>query len=236
MTPSPSEAEALPFADADRRFALIASSACTGRFLGVPFFRPSLPAEALFNVWAFLLGPFAFFAFGLWRKGLVLLGAGAFIFVPTLLPTDVSPLASILREAYTPFPQALQALSLTFVALWCRGRRWWATLTGLAFAGLFIAGDLHVPPLDFKPGSGFVWLNAPMFWNALLQAEAFSLLAGRWAAALVFPLLGAAFWYGGVPLYLFLYALPAVFYPLFCGMMATYDLYRKKVLHEVFWW
>ena len=70
MTPATDGANAPP---GNSRFEAIASSTLTGRFFGVPFFRPSVSPALLFNVWAYLLGPFAFFLFGLWRKGIVLL-------------------------------------------------------------------------------------------------------------------------------------------------------------------
>ena len=58
MTPATDEANAPP---GNSRFEAIASSTLTGRFFGVPFFRPSVSPALLFNVWAYLLGPFAFF-------------------------------------------------------------------------------------------------------------------------------------------------------------------------------
>lgn len=235
MTSTQSGNEPEPGA-AEARFAPFASRAPAGRFLGVPFFRQPLPPAALFNPWAYLFGPLYFFAVGLWRKGLVLLAAGAFVFAPTLLPTEVSPLASILHEAYTPFPELLHALGLFFVILWCQGHRWSAALIGLSFLALFVGGGLRTPCLRFDYANAYVWLNAPLLWKALMQAETFSLLARRPVAALVFPLLGAGFWYLGLPLYLFLYTLPSILYPVFCGMMAPYDLYRRKALHETFWW
>ena len=75
MTPATDGANAPP---GNSRFEAIASSTLTGRFFGVPFFRPSVSPALLFNVWAYLLGPFAFFLFGLWRKGIVLLAVGLF--------------------------------------------------------------------------------------------------------------------------------------------------------------
>ena len=62
MTPATDGANAPP---GNSRFEAIASSTLTGRFFGVPFFRPSVSPALLFNVWAYLLGPFAFFLFGL---------------------------------------------------------------------------------------------------------------------------------------------------------------------------
>ena len=123
MTPATDEANAPP---GNSRFEAIASSTLTGRFFGVPFFRPSVSPALLFNVWAYLLGPFAFFLFGLWRKGIVLLAVGLFLYAPLILPTDASAFTDILIEAYTPYYQALQALALLFVLLFCLGRGFWA--------------------------------------------------------------------------------------------------------------
>ena len=100
MTPATDGANAPP---GNSRFEAIASSTLTGRFFGVPFFRPSVSPALLFNVWAYLLGPFAFFLFGLWRKGIVLLAVGLFLYAPLILPTDASALTDILIEAYTPY-------------------------------------------------------------------------------------------------------------------------------------
>ena len=97
MTPATDGANAPP---GNSRFEAIASSTLTGRFFGVPFFRPSVSPALLFNVWAYLLGPFAFFLFGLWRKGIVLLAVGLFLYAPLILPTDASALTDILIEAY----------------------------------------------------------------------------------------------------------------------------------------
>lgn len=235
MTYPPSDNGPAPEA-AEGPFAPFASRILRGRFLGVPFFRPPLSPAALFNPWAYLFGPFYFFAVGLWRKGLLLLAAGLFVFVPTLMPTEVTPLASILREEYAPFPEMLQALALLFVILWCQGHSRAAAITGLSFLAAFAGGDLRVTYLGFEYGSAYAWLNAPILWKALVQAETFSLLAQRPVAALAFPLLGLGFWYLGMPLYLFLYTLPSILYPVFCGMMANYDLYRHKALRETFWW
>lgn len=235
MTQPPSDNGPAPEA-APGPSAPFASRALAGRFLGVPFFRPPLPSAALFNPWAYLFGPFYFFAVGLWRKGLVLLAAGAFIFAPTLAPTEVTPLILTLREAYAPFPEILQALAFLFVILWCRGHRRIAALTGLSFVVVFVGGAVHMPCLRFDYANAYEWLAAPILWKALIQAETFSLLAQRPVAALVFPLIGAGFWYLGLPLYLFLYTLPSILYPVFCGMMANYDLYRHKALRETFWW
>lgn len=129
MTPATDGANAPP---GNSRFEAIASSTLTGRFFGVPFFRPSVSPALLFNVWAYLLGPFAFFLFGLWRKGIVLLAVGLFLYAPLILPTDASALTDILIEAYTPYYQALQALALLFVLLFCLGRGFWALQIGRA--------------------------------------------------------------------------------------------------------
>lgn len=231
----PSGNEPAPEAD-EVPFLPFASRAPAGRFLGVPFVHPPLSSPALFNPWAYLFGPFYFFAVGLWRKGLVLLTAGVFVFVPTLAPTEVTPLASILHEAYAPFPELLQAIALLFVILWCRGHRWIAAITGLSLVAVFVGGAVHVPGLRFDYANAYEWLTAPILWKALMQVEIFSLLAQRPVAALVFLLLGGGFWYLGLPLHLFLYTLPSILYPVFCGMMANYDLYRHKALREVFWW
>ena len=104
MTPATDGANAPP---GNSRFEAIASSTLTGRFFGVPFFRPSVSPALLFNVWAYLLGPFAFFLFGLWRKGIVLLAVGLFLYAPLILPTDASALTDILIEAYTPAVDAV---------------------------------------------------------------------------------------------------------------------------------
>ena len=49
MTPATDGANAPP---GNSRFEAIASSTLTGRFFGVPFFRPSVSPALLINVWA----------------------------------------------------------------------------------------------------------------------------------------------------------------------------------------
>lgn len=175
MTPATDEANAPP---GNSRFEAIASSTLTGRFFGVPFFRPSVSPALLFNVWAYLLGPFAFFLFGLWRKGIVLLAVGLFLYAPLILPTDASAFTDILIEAYTPYYQALQALALLFVLLFCLGRGFWALLAFLTFAAVFLYGSFHTERLYIGPGFGtaYAWLNMSIIWKALFQAGLFSLL------------------------------------------------------------
>lgn len=67
MTPATDEANAPP-----GTAALRPSPPVPYRALLAFLFRPSVSPALLFNVWAYLLGPFAFFLFGLWRKGIVL--------------------------------------------------------------------------------------------------------------------------------------------------------------------
>ncbi len=220
------------------RFEAIASSTLAGRFFGVPFFRPSVSPALLFNVWAYLLGPFAFFLFGLWRKGIVLLAAGLFLYSPLILPTDTSALTDILIEAYTPYYQALQALALLFVPLFCLGRGFWALLAFLIFTAFFLYGAFHTEYLYLGSGLGtaYAWLNIGIVWKALFQAGLFSLLGRNWQALAVVLIDGIAIWYIGLPFNLSISTLPAAAFPVFCGMMATYDRYRKDVLRETFWW
>lgn len=235
MTPATDGANAPP---GNSRFEAIASSTLTGRFFGVPFFRPSVSPTQIFNVWAYLLGPFAFFLFGLWRKGIVLLAVGLFLYAPLILPTDASALTDILIEAYTPYYQALQALALLFVLLFCLGRGFWALLAFLTFAAVFLYGSFHTERLYIGLGFGtaYAWLNMSIIWKALFQAGLFSLLGRCWLGLAVILIDGLALWYVGLPLNLPVSVLPAAAFPVFCGMMATYDRYRKDVLRETFWW
>lgn len=220
------------------RFEAIASSALIGRFFGVPFFRPSVSSALLFNVWAYLLGPFAFFLFGLWRKGIVLLAVGLFLYAPLILPTGASALTDILIEVYTPYYQALQGLALLFVLLFCLGRGFWALLAFLAFTAVFLYGSFHTERLYIGPafGTAYAWLNMGIVWKALFQAGLFSLLGRCWPGLAAILIDGFAIWYIGLPLNLPVSVLPAAAFPVFCGMMATYDRYRKDVLRETFWW
>ena len=104
MTPATDGANAPP---GNSRFEAIASSTLTGRFFGVPFFRPSVSPALLFNVWAYLLGPFAFFLFGLWRKGIVLLAVGQ------LLRRYFPRIAQINLVVHSPI-RYIQCVSLFF--------------------------------------------------------------------------------------------------------------------------
>jgi hypothetical protein len=181
---------------------------------------------------------FAFFLFGLWRKGIVLLAVGLFLYAPLILPTDASALTDILIEAYTPYYQALQALALLFVLLFCLGRGFWALLAFLTFAAVFLYGSFHTERLYIGLGFGtaYAWLNMSIIWKALFQAGLFSLLGRCWLGFAAILIDGLALWYVGLPLNLPVSVLPAAAFPVFCGMMATYDRYRKDVLRETFWW
>lgn len=218
------------------RFDAVASGVLAGRFFGVPFFKPPVAPAALFNVWAYLFGPLFFLFAGLWRKGLVLLGIGALLYAPGLLPTDVSALASILAEEYGPYHQALRGLALLLVALACLGRNVFAVLAALLFAAVFIFGALDSRYLDLGFTSAYVWLNAGVIWKALFQLAVFALLGVRWGLLLAVPVAAVAFLYIGLPVDLPLHFFPAAAFPVFCGMMATFDLYRSDILGERFWW
>ncbi len=220
------------------RFDALAASVLLRRFFGVPFFRPPVSSARLFDIWAYLLGPLAFLASGLWRKGLVLSGIALFLYAPLLLPSDVSALVAALVEAYTPYHQLLEGLSLIFVLLFCTGKPYAALLALLLFSAVFLYGALHTAPLYLGPrhGLAYVWLSTGLIWQALFQASLAALLGLRLAALAVLLLVGAGLRFLGFPLDLPLAALPAAAFPVFCGMMATYDRYRKDVLHEIFWW
>ena len=116
MTPATDGANAPP---GNSRFEAIASSTLTGRFFGVPFFRPSVSPALLFNVWAYLLGPFAFFLFGLWRKGIVLLAVGLFLYAPLILPlsrtSSFRPTHRIIKP-FKPSPCSLSCCSASGAA------------------------------------------------------------------------------------------------------------------------
>ena len=220
----------------DRRFAAIAAGVLTGRFFGVPFFNPPVNPTVLFNVWAYLLGPFFFLFAGLWRKGLILLVIGALLYAPGLLPSDVSALVSILVEEYTPYHQALQGLALLLVAFACTGRSVLSLLVALLFMALFVYGALATRYLDLGIASAYVWLNAGIIWKALFQLCLFALLGSRWIVLAAALLAAGAFFSVGLPVDLPLHVFPAAAFPVFCGMMAAFDLYRKKLLGERFWW
>ncbi len=219
-------------------FDALAASVLTGRFFGVPFFRPSIDAARLFDVWAYLLGPFAFFCFGLWRKGLLLLAVGLFLYAPLILPSDVSPLVSVLAEAYSPYGQMLEGLSLVFVLLFCLGRNRFAVCALAVFSAVFVYGALQAEPLYLGPehGLAYVWFAMGTVWKAFFQSALAAVLGLRFQALVLILLAGAGLRFLGFPLELPLASLPAAAFPVFCGMMATYDRYRKAVLGETFWW
>ena len=97
---------------------------------------------------------------------------GLFLYAPLILPTDASAFTDILIEAYTPYYQALQALALLFVLLFCLGRGFWALLAFLTFAAVFLYGSFHTERLYIGPGFGtaYAWLNMSIIWKALFQA------------------------------------------------------------------
>ena len=105
----------------------------------------------------------------------MLLAVGLFLYAPLILPTDASALTDILIEAYTPYYQALQALALLFVLLFCLGRGFWALLAFLTFAAVFLYGSFHTEPLYIGLGFGtaYAWLNMSIIWKALFQAGLF---------------------------------------------------------------
>ena len=175
---------------------------------------------------------------GALAQAALLLAVGLFLYAPLILPTDASALTDILIEAYTPYYQALQALALLFVLLFCLGRGFWALLAFLTFAAVFLYGSFHTERLYIGLGFGtaYAWLNMSIIWKALFQAGLFSLLGRCWLGFAAILIDGLALWYVGLPLNLPVSVLPAAAFPVFCGMMATYDRYRKDVLRETFWW
>lgn len=99
-------------------------------------------------------------------------------------------------------------------------------------------GSFHTERLYIGLGFGtaYAWLNMSIIWKALFQAGLFSLLGRCWLGFAAILIDGLALWYVGLPLNLPVSVLPAAAFPVFCGMMATYDRYRKDVLRETFWW
>ena len=65
------------------------------------------------------------------------------------------------------------------------------------------------------------------YLEALFQAGLFSLLGRCWLGFAAILIDGLALWYVGLPLNLPVSVLPAAAFPVFCGMMATYDRYRR---------
>ena len=218
------------------RFSILAQSIKSSEFLGIPFFSPSIRATRLFNVWAYLLGPFYYFFRGMWRKGLALTGLGLLCYLPLFLPTDSYYLRQLLVEEYAPFYTGLNVLSLLFVMLLCSGHGFTASLAAFVFFVCFGMGEMTAPILDLGYSSAFSWLHASIFWTALFRVALFYLLGRRALAFILSCCVGGC---------AFIFALPGLpplqhvgllAYPIWCGMMATYDFYRHKELSERFWW
>lgn len=220
----------------DRLFSLIAASVCLSRTFGVPNFSPHIRATTLFNFWAFLLGPLYYLFTGMWRKAIVI----ALLMVPIrfffYVDNDNAPLRHFLSEEYGLFTLAVEILCIVFVLLYCLGRRFSAFLAATAFLGVFIFGEIHLGYLNLGISSAFAWFNSRFVWEALCSVGFFSLLARRPVDSACTLLVGLAFWQAGLPIT----TLPPEILPallaVLCGMMATYDRYRLRVLHKTFWW
>ena len=198
----------------NNRFEAIASSTLTGRFLAFlfPAFRQPRPALQCLGLPA---RPVRLFLFGLWRKGIVLLAVGLFLYAPLILPTDASALTDILIEAYTPYYQALQAPRPAL----CPAVLPRARLLGSArlphFCRRLLYGSFHTERLYIGLGFGtaYAWLNMSIIWKALFQAGLFSLLGRCWLGFAAILIDGLALWYVGLPLNLSVSVLPAAAFP-----------------------
>lgn len=234
-TPKPEEV-ASSVTRTDRPFSLIATSVCLSRTLGIPRFNPPIRATTLFSIWAFLLGPIYYLFAGMWRKAIVV----AVLMVPIrfsfYFDNDNAQLLHFLSEEYGLFTLALEILSIIFALLYCLGRRFSAFLAATAFLGLFVFGEVHLDYLNLGVGSAFTWLNSRFVWEALCTVGVFSLLSRSPVSSACTLLIGLSFWQAGLPIA----TLPPVVLPVllavFCGMMATYDRYRARVLRKKFWW
>lgn len=240
-TPDPGTAPApgtSPAPRGDSRFDTIARSVLIRRFFGVPFFRPAVSPALLFDSWAFLFGPLPFLFSGMWRKGLVLLLAGLFLYAPLFLPTDTSALTAAFTEAYTPYPQLLAGLSLLLVLCAGSGRLPAALLTISAISAVFLYGLLHVEHLYLgeRHGMAYVWLCTAPVWKSLFQLLVLGALGLRPILLLATTLAAAGLFLLGIPLNIPVASLPAAAFPVFCAMMATYDRFRRNVRGETFWW
>ncbi|MEG2004973.1 MAG: zinc-ribbon domain-containing protein [Bilophila sp.] len=220
----------------NRLFSIIAASVCTSQRFGIARFKPPIRATTLFSAWAFLFGPLYFLCVGLWRKSLTLALLMAGTRLPLLMDSDTRQLLSFLNDAYGLFSVALNFLSVLFTLLFCLGHRFLASLVALVFVFVFIDGEMRLEHLDLGISSAFVWFNSGCVWESVCALGFFCLLDRRLVGTVCSLLSGLLLWQAGLPIA----TLPPVILPalltVLCGMMATYDRYRTRVLHQTFWW
>ncbi len=231
----PSSKDTVSDSRSPRGFHELELSRHTGSLLGLPSFDPSIHPTVLFNPWAYLFGPLYFLVRGMWRKGLILAILWILCMIPTAFPEHI-PLQQALFEEYA-FPHLLlMALSTLFTLLFCTGHNLIALLTAGLFVVVLVGSQPFIVPLDMGNFSAFVWLNSVLLWTALGRTFLFSLLGKMPVMAIVTGGLGVALYLQGLPLALDPAEVPALAYPVICGMMGTYDLYRAKRLKKRFWW
>ena len=218
-----------------RGFRELESSSYTRSILGIPYFAPAIRPTILFNPWAYLFGPFYFLFRGMWRKGLSLAAVWILCQIPSLFQ-EHGPLQRALIEEYAIPHLILMILSSLFTLLFCMGYRLPAGFVAVLFVAVLAGSHLFIVPLDMDNVSAFVWLNTGLLWTALGRVFLFSLLGKNLCMTLAIGGLGLGLYCWGLPSSIAVNDLPALAYPVLCGMMGTYDLYRAKRLKKTFWW
>ena len=219
----------------NRGFQEMGASRRTGSFLGIPSFDPPVSPTLLFNPWAYLFGPLYFLVQGMWRKGLSLALLWILCQVPSLFSEHI-PLQQALIEEYAVPYLLLMALSALFTLLFCMGQQLASTISAALFGVLLAGSHAFINPLSLGNFSAFVWLNAGLLWTALGRVFLFSLLGKNLLMLAVTAGTGIVLYLLNFPLTLAMNELPSLAFPIFCGMMGSYDLYRAKCLKQKFWW
>lgn len=219
----------------NRGFQEMGASRRTGSFLGIPSFDPPVSPTVLFNPWAYLFGPLYFLVQGMWRKGLSLTLIWILCQIPSLFPEHI-PLQQALIEEYAVPYLLLMALSALFTLLFCMGQQLASTISAALFGVILAGSHAFINPLSLGNFSAFIWLNAGLLWTALGRVFLFSLLGKNLLMLAVTGGTGILLYFFHFPLTIAMNELPSLAFPIFCGMMGSYDLYRAKCLKQKFWW
>ena len=231
-----SEAKSAPESPQKNLFRILDEYGPVKNFLGIPLYPSSLNCSLLFNPWAWLFGPFYYLFRGMWRKALSLLPLALCCQIVPLFHADDAVLRDILAEEYAVPYLSLMALSILFSLFYCMGRTVLAAATAVVVVALFMGGPYIVDPLDLGGFSAFAWLCSGPIWFAIGRVCLFSLLGRNWIVAAVLLAMCGGLLVTGMPIGFSCWEIPQLVFPVWCGMMGTWDRYRSRHLKQKFWW
>ncbi|MDD6088207.1 MAG: hypothetical protein PUB69_02675 [Desulfovibrionaceae bacterium] len=214
--------------------------------MGVPEFNPPMPPHRLFNLPAALFGPLYYIIMapwaGMWRKILPVCLIWILCHIPTILSemwiVNEKSLIRDFQKTYEPHYAFIVLLTIFAALLFCKGRWILCALSVVLSAGVIYTGydrfADQLIPMDRL--DSFLWLCSIPIFEAILSVT-FFLIFIRNQLSVPFGIICAVFFfYTGLPMDLLFTSIPGAALSILFGLMASWDNYRGRVLHQKFWW